>query len=86
MAPFKDMRFNNLLPDWMTSECLSLMRQRDILDAKNRKKPSPFNKLNANIFWNLVNNMKTNLEHQYYVNAISDAKGDSRRLESISQC
>ena len=83
VAPFKNMKFDNLLSEWMTRECLRLMRQRYILDAKSRKKPTPFNKLNASMFRNVGNNMKTNLKRQYYVNAISEAKCDTRMLWKV---
>lgn len=56
------------------------MHQRDIIDAKSRKKPTAFNKVNATIYRNMVTNMKSNLKSQYYANAISDAKGNTKKL------
>ena len=79
-APIKLMRFDQNLPEWMTHECLSLMKRRDILDAKARKRPNECNRLLSRQVRNQVTNMKTNLKCMFFTNAIEDAKGDSRKL------
>ena len=76
MAPMRRMRFDQNLPEWMTSKCLSLMKRRDILDAKYRKRPNDQNRMLYHQVRNQVTNMKVNLKRAFFATAIEDSRGD----------
>ena len=79
-APYINMRFSSNLPPWMSRDCLSEIRLRDIKDAKYAKTRSIFDLAIARRQRNLVTNMKRNLKRAFYSDSIRDAKGDTKKL------
>ena len=82
-APVREKRVKSSQPQWITSEFLSLCKDRDFYFAKAQKSNDSSDWQKAKMYRNKVNNMRLYLKKKYYHNSIAENVNNSRNLWSV---
>jgi hypothetical protein len=79
-APVREKRVKGWQPEWITSEFLSLCKDRDYYYGKAHKTNNSDYWKKAKSFRNKANNMRFFLKKSFYSKSIADNVSDSRKL------
>ena len=79
-APWRVMNFSDNLPEWCTSEFLSLCKDRDCMKTKVKKTQNPIHLEQARLKRKITVNMGKELKKNYFKNAIDTCGQDSKKL------
>ena len=79
-APVKERRIKGFLPEWVTSEFLSLSKDRDYYYSRAHKTNDPHDWVKAKSLRNKVNNLNRSLKRKFFQTEIQNNINDSTKL------
>ena len=79
-APVKEKRIKGFLPEWVTSEFLSLSKDRDYYYSRAHKTNDPQDWVKAKSLRNKVNNLNRSLKRKFFQTEIQNNINDSTKL------